>query len=472
MPISNSGEADERAVLSEQERSALSLHDWAEKALAPSGFRPAAHHRLLLTELEAIAEGQSDRLMILMPPGSAKSTYASVVFPVWWFLRHPASSIIAASHTSDLAGFFGRQVRNLIAENSKQLGYDVAPDTRGANRWLTTRRGSYFAVGVRGPITGRRADLAIIDDPIKSHAEADSVTFRDNVWNWYRADLATRLRPQGRVVLIMTRWHEDDLGGRLLAQDGSEWRIIRLPAFAENDDPLGRRPGAPLWPDWEDAAALARKRQTVGTRVWSALFQQKPAPPGGSLFRVASIRVIDHVEADERPPVRAWDLASTVDNGHNDPDWTVGVKLQRDAYGMFTVMDVVRLRGSPLAVGELVARTAEMDGRHVVIGLPLDPGAAGKFAVSHITARLAGYRVLTSREAGSKITRAGPVASQVEAGNLALLRGSWNRIFVDELSDFPYGRKDDQVDALSRAFAMLTEVRTPTRRLEVPVIPR
>ena len=128
-------------------------------------------------------------------------------------------------------------------------------------------------------------------------------------------DLATRLKPGGRIVLIMTRWHEDDLGGRLLAQNPAEWRLLRLPALAEADDPLGRPEGAPLWPDWEDAAALARKRDTVGDRVWSALFQQTPRPPAGSLFRVNDIAVLDEVPASSGRVVRAWDLAATADDG-------------------------------------------------------------------------------------------------------------------------------------------------------------
>ncbi|MBN8910409.1 MAG: terminase family protein, partial [Rhodospirillales bacterium] len=308
---------------------ARTLNEWAEHALEPLGQKPAAHHRLLLTELEALSRGESDRLMVLMPPGSAKSTYASMLFPAWWFTQHPASNVIAASHTANLAEHFGRQVRNTIIEHATDLGYGLAPDNRAAARWQTTERGTYFAAGVRGPITGRRADLAIIDDPVKSQAEADSPTFRENVWNWFRADLVTRLKPGGRIVLIMTRWHEDDLGGRLLAQNPAEWRLLRLPALAEANDPLGRPEGAPLWPDWEDAAALARRREMVGDRVCSALYQQTPRPPAGSLFRVNDIAVLDEVPASSGRIVRAWDLAATSETGSNDPDWTVGLKLQR-----------------------------------------------------------------------------------------------------------------------------------------------
>jgi predicted phage terminase large subunit-like protein len=452
---------------------ARTLNEWAEHALDPLGQKPAAHHRLLLAELEALSRGEADRLMVLMPPGSAKSTYASMLFPAWWFTQHPESNVIAASHTADLAEHFGRQVRNTIVEHAADLGYGVASDNRAAARWQTTGRGTYFAAGVRGPITGRRADLAIIDDPVKSYAEADSPTFRENVWNWFRADLMTRLKPGGRIVLIMTRWHEDDLGGRLLAQNPGEWRLLRLPALAEADDPLGRAEGAPLWPDWEDAAALARKREGVGDRVWSALFQQTPRPPAGSLFRVNDIAVLDEVPASSGAVVRAWDLAATAETGSNDPDWTVGLKLQRDLAGRFVVLDVIRLRGSFAAVLAAIARAAELDGKAVTIGIPEDPGAGGKNSVSAISAMLAGYRIASSRESGSKIGRANPVAAQAETGNLAILRASWNQNFLEELRDFPHGRKDDQVDALSRAFSMLLgAAASPARRLTVPLLAR
>ena len=466
-PLSDAGQGGARAPI---ERT---LGEWAEHALEPQGLRPAAHHRLLLAELEALSRGEADRLMVLMPPGSAKSIYASVLFPAWWFTRHPASNIIAASHTADLAEHFGRQVRDMVAEHAADLGYGLAADNRAAGRWQTTGRGTYFAAGVRGPITGRRADLAIIDDPVKSHAEADSPTFRENVWNWYRADLATRLKPGGRIVLIMTRWHEDDLGGRILAQNPGEWRLLRLPALAETDDPLGRPEGAPLWPEWEDATALARKRDTVGDRVWSALFQQAPRPPAGALFRVNDIAVLDEVPASSGRVVRAWDLAATSENGSNDPDWTVGLKLQRDLAGRFVVLDVVRLRGSFGAVQNAIARAAELDGKAVTIGLPEDPGAGGKNSVSALAAALAGHRIASSREVGSKVGRANPVAAQAETGNLAILRASWNQNFLEELRDFPHGRKDDQVDALSRAFSMLLgTAASPARRLAVPLLAR
>ena len=189
------------------------------------------HHRLLMfAELDQTLPRTIDRLMVLMPPGSAKSTYASLLFPAWWFTQHPTSSVIATSHTTSLAEHFGRQVRgSVLREYGDRLGYHLHVSRHAAGQWQTTERGEYFATGIRGPLIGRRADLVIIDDPVKSEAEADSLLLRDRVWNWYRFDMTTRLKPRGRVVLIMTRWHMDDLAGRLLEQHPAEWRVLGLP---------------------------------------------------------------------------------------------------------------------------------------------------------------------------------------------------------------------------------------------------
>jgi len=243
--------------------------------------------------------------------------------------------------------------------------------------------------------------------------------------------------------------------------------------LAEENDPLERPPGAALWPEWEDEAALQRKRETIGERAWSALFQQSPRPLVGSLFKTECIDILDMVPTpDNNVMVRGWDLAATSDVGGHDPDWTAGVKLARDDRGRFIVLDVVRIRGTPRQVEESVGEAARVDGRAVTIGLPEDPGQAGKHQTNYFTRQLAGYRVDTSRETGSKLTRATPVASQVEAGNLAIVRATWNHAFLEELRDFPFGRKDDQVDALSRAFTVLTERGHPARRVTLPVLMR
>ena len=350
------------------------------------------------------------------------------------------------------------------------MPYGLSGDNRAAHRFRTTAGGEYFATGIHGPVTGRRADLVVIDDPIKSHAEGDSELARTHLWNWCRSELITRLKPGGRIVLVMTRWHEDDLGGRLL-ESGDKWHLLRLPALAEAGDPLGHAPGAALWPEWENATDLARKRLTVGSRVWHSLYQQAPAPDEDALFPVARIGFAEVLPEDFRM-VRAWDLAATEAGAGSDPDWTVGMKLAAGTDGSVIVVDVIRFRGGPHEVAETILRTAQRDGTAVPVGLPQDPGQAGKQQVAWLSRELAGYTVLASPETGAKLTRALPVAALVEAGRMRLLRAGWNQPLLNELRDFPHGRKDDQVDALSRGFAMIGQGGRPARRMNVTLLAR
>ncbi len=444
-----------------------SLAHWVRCALAPRAQSPAAHHLLMIEALEQVSSGETKRLLLLLPPGSAKSTYSSLLFPAWWFARHPASAVITACHTASLAEHFGRGVRGLIDEHGGLLNVRVRPDARAAHRFLTDRGGEYFAVGVNGAVTGRRADLALIDDPIRSFADAESFAGREHLWNWFRSELVTRLKPQGRMVVVMTRWHVDDLAGRLIEQGG--WDVLRLPAIAEAEDRLGRMQGCALWPEWEDTDSLLTKQRMLGDRAFAAMFQQAPLLQTGRLFDTRQIEIVGEVGAGTA--VRAWDLAATIGET-GDPDWTVGLKLVRGSDGKFTVDDIVRFQAGPGEVERTIRACAEADGRHVVVGLPQDPGQSGKFQTGVLIATLAGFRAVATRETGNKAARAGPVASQVAYGNLRLRRAPWNVEFIDELACFPNGRKDDQVDALSHAFALLTDAAPPARFTDVPIFAR
>jgi predicted phage terminase large subunit-like protein len=415
--------------------------------------------------MQALADGDGDRLMICLPPGSAKSFYAKLF--VAWLSAHGNTNIIGASHTGTYAEKISNEIQTLIRENAAALGTRLTKET--AELWQTENGCEYKAAGVGGIITGFRADWAIIDDPVKSREQADSAIFRDRAWDWFNADLRSRAKPNLKIVLIMTRWHLDDLGGRLLESQGERWRLVSLPAQAIEDDPLGRLPGEWLWdgdPAYPYGAELRRQKteyeQNGAMRDWFALFQQNPVAIEGSLFKVAKIDTLDTTPAG-RNVVRSWDLAATAQAGTRDPDWTAGVKLLRTSEGRFVVADVVRLRGGPDEVEQAIVNTAKQDGNAVRIGLPQDPGQAGKQQVLYLTRKLAGYRVESSPETGDKATRAGPVVSQVNVGNFAVVRGAWNRAFLDELAGFPSTAKDDQVDALSRAFSMVGMSPPPMR---------
>lgn len=243
-------------------------------------YQRAAHHELIAEKLEAVERGEIDRLMIFMPPRHGKSELASKRFPAWCLGRNPKRQIIAASYNSDLANDFGRNVRNIIAEPEFQQvfnGVTLAPDSQAANRMNTNKGGTYVAAGVGTAVTGRGADIALIDDPFKDREEADSERRRETVWDWYRSTLYTRLMPGGAIVLIQTRWHEDDLAGRLLEQERGQWDVLELPALHPDR-------GA-LWPEWYDETALLRIKETIGPREWSALYQQQPQPDEGTFFQ-------------------------------------------------------------------------------------------------------------------------------------------------------------------------------------------
>lgn len=222
-----------------------------------------------------------------MPPGSAKSSYASVLFPSWYIGKHPGKNIIAVSHTTRLAERFGRQVRNLVKEPAYQelWGDILSSDSKAAGRWATSEGGEYYAAGAGSAIVGFRADIAILDDVVAGREAADSLLARNKLYEWYISDCWSRLKPTGAVVIIMQRWHDDDLAGRLLAdadKGGETWEVIKFPMEAEEDDILGRSQGELLWPEHFTEAMLAQAKRD--TRAWLALYQQRPRPEVGGEF--------------------------------------------------------------------------------------------------------------------------------------------------------------------------------------------
>lgn len=462
-------EEEDRERLKWIERCRVDLGSWAVEALKPEGFEPALHHKLLIKELEDIAEGRNTRLMVFMPPGSAKSRYCSQLFPAWMLQRRKRFKILGACHTTGLAEDFSDKIQTLIRDNQEVLGYGLR--TEAKHRWYTTNGGAYMAAGVGTAIPGFRSDLGIVDDPVKGRQAADSEVDRKAVWDWYIGSFERRLTPGAPVIIILTRWHEDDLAGRLLSvhgnqDEGGQWRVLDLPAEAEEDDPLGREPGDWLWDDdaWGYGAELEKIRDNLEmageTREWSSQYQQRPRPRDGSIFKR------DRIGTLQAPPsggkiVRAYDLAATKDTGTRGQAWTRGVKMLMTPDRRIVVVDMVGCRGGPDEVEQLIRNTAMQDGKKVRIGLPQDPGQSGKFQVSYLTKSLHGYRVSSSPESGDKATRAMPFASQVNVGNVDVVEGAWNKAYLDELASFPSGATKDQVDASSRAYEMLVEQGRP-----------
>lgn len=423
----------------------------------------AAHHALLLEKLDEVSNKPHGRLMVFMPPGSAKSTYASVVFPSRYLGQKRNRKVILASYGDDLARKMGRRTRSIVKQ-SRYAGIfnaTLTEESKAADQFALTNGSEYMACGILGGITGNRANGIIIDDPIKGREQANSETIRNKTFDAYSDDLKTRLIPGGWIVLIQTRWHEDDLAGRILPEnwagesgpimcrDGNVWEVLCLQARCEvENDPLGRAKGEYLWPEWFDRKHWAQFESNA--RTWSALYQQRPVPLEGNLFKPDRLVTVEAIPAGHIYWFRAWDLASSPDG-----DWTAGAMLGKTADGKFIIADMKRFREGPDVRDEIMKNTAAADGRRVKIGLPQDPGQAGKGQVLYLTRTLAGYTVNSSPETGDKVTRAEPFAAQVNVGNVMILRGDWNKALTDELRSFPNSTYDDQVDALSRAFSEL-----------------
>jgi predicted phage terminase large subunit-like protein len=395
------------------------------------------------------------RLMLFGPPRHGKSATARMFAP--WFLgRNPDKRFMLLSYSASLAEKHSRASRNLIRSPFYQgvfPGVRLAEDSRAVDSWDIARHdGGMDAIGFGGSMTGKGAHALFVDDAVKSREEAESAVIRDRIFESFTNDAYTRLEPGGAAVIDMTRWHADDLAGRLIEAMPGQWRVLRLPALAEDNDPLGREPGAALWPDRYPVDVLREIEATIGQYAFSALYQQRPIPVGGRLFDTTRVQVLD-TEPECAQTVRFYDLAVTA---KRSSDYTAGVRLGVLADESLCVLDVWRGQRELPDVHEAIVQNAAIDGAPTRIRLEAEKAGIVQLQFLLRDARMRPYTIDAVAPAGDKFTRAGPVAARVNAGRLAIVRGAWNRAFLDELSTFPVGAHDDQVDALSGAYAMLS----------------
>ena len=471
-----------------------------------------ARHLQLLTEaLEDVeryvassgAEG-CGRLMVFMPPRYWKSQTSSVLFPAWFLGRNPDKRIIQTSYAGDLAFGFSRRVRNIVQsdEYARLFGpqsaveepLEVARDSRSAKAWdLAGHSGGVAAAGVGGGITGKGAHLLNVDDPVKDREQAESETYREMLWEWWGSTAYTRLESGGAAVIILTRWHVDDLAGRILRQmaddPGAErWRVILLAARAEvygaeerarepwlpEVDALGRAEGEPLWPEKHDAAELATIETAVGPYNWPSLYQQRPRAREGNMFQRDWFRIVDTVP-DGLRWVRYWDLAQVDEEEarrhRKDPSYTCSVAVALGPDGTLYLRDMIRGRWEWPVAQVVIKTTMRLDGdtQH---GLELK--MHGKTAIQEFLRDPELVRTAfrpVNVEGGAKEVRALALQTRAHAGRVALVRqarvredviehlrrgfsgsllgltgGSWIETFLSEACDFPSGRHDDQVD--------------------------
>lgn len=433
-------------------------------------------HHLIARELGRVVAGEINRLMVFAPPQHGKSELTSVRLPAFWLGRRPHDPVIVSSYGASLAESKSRQVRDTVESELYQALFPAVStrqDSRAVQNWrLASHRGSMLAVGVGGPVTGHGAMLGIIDDPHENWEQAQSQTMRDKVWEWFRGTFRTRIWEGGAIVLIMTRWHEDDLAGRLLADQPGQWSVLRLPALAESQEerdennrrmglpvgepePLGRAAGEPLSPARFSAGYLEETKRDVGSQVWAAEYQGSPRVPEGNRFKRDWFAVVDAapVEAER---VRYWDLAASESKTAKR---TAGVLMARAADGTIYIEDVVKGKWSPAARNRVLVQTAELDaartGNRVKIYIEQEPGSSGVDTIDDLVVLLGKFPVAGDRASGDKDVRLEPFAAQAEAGNVRIVRGAWNGEYIDEMCAIPTGFYRDQADATAGGYNRL-----------------
>lgn len=447
-------------------------HDLA-KALDPKVVRTPAL-ALLDQSLIDVAEGRCKRLIWTMPPQEGKSQRVSRTFPAWVLARDPDKRIAIASYELGTARRWGRAIRNDIKANRDKFGLSIRTDTSSAQEWqIQDHAGGVYSVGVQGALTGRPVDILIIDDPIKDRAQAESIVFRERVWDFWTDAARTRFGPNTCVIVVLTRWHEDDLAGRLLAQDvRREWRHINIPAQADHKpevgetDPLGREPGEYLHStrgrskkDWEDT------RHDVGSRTWTSLYQGRPSPQSGDVWKRPWWRRYTVPLWSQHPThpdayrveeydqlIMSWDMAF---KDTKSSDYVVGQVWLRRGANVY-LLDQIRKR---LTFTETVAAFQAMVRRWPQATAKLvEDKANGTAVINTLKSKIPGIIAVTPTE--SKYARANAAAPVIEAGNAFLPDGEAAELFdpdelMDEAAAFPNGTHDDQVDATSQALAYL-----------------
>ena len=429
---------------------------------ARRGFIPAAHHTLIIEHLEKVERGEIRKLMISTPPGAAKSTYCSLLFPAWFIGRNPSKSVIMVTHTQEFSERFGRKVRNSVNEPefSEVFGIKVAEDSASAGRWDTTKGGEYFAVAPGGAVTGRRGDLILCDDLLRGREDADSETIRNKMWAWYVDDLLTRLKPGGRQVVVATRWHEDDILGRILEREGEEWTVLNLEMeCTRQPDPLGRKVGDILWPEWFDREMIDRAKQDP--RGWACLYQGNPTPDGGTEFKR------DWVEFyDTRPDRRNVTTMMVVDPANDKSkksDWTSIWVIGVGGDDNFYVLDIVRDR---LNLGERIDMVFKLHRKWKPTQVRYEQfGMQTDIDYLKIEMDRRSYRFQVKEVAGTRISKEDRIRRLIPYfrdrrvlfphehyyTNSAGDSKDLIKYFVDEeLIRFPLARHDDMLDSLAR----------------------
>jgi predicted phage terminase large subunit-like protein len=417
-------------------------------------YKPAKHHFLLCDAVKRICNGSLKKLMVFMPPRHGKSQTITESLPSYFNGLYPDKRVITISYGDSLAKEFGRKNRAKVKDWGEEIfGIKLDPQNGSMSDYTIEGHtgGSYFA-GILGGVTGRGADLLIIDDPIKTAQEAQSEVYRNRVWDEYQSSLSTRLMPNGAQIVILTRWHYDDIAGRLLKEQPDQWEVISLPAIAEENDQLGREVGEPLWAEFGyDRLWAQNKRKEVGTRTWTALFQQRPSPDSGDIFKrewVKTYRALPQLD----------EMAISVDASFKDTkasDYCVLQVWGRRGADKYLIDQIRDQMGFPATVQAIRALSAKYPKAHTKL---VEDKANGTAVIDYLKKEI--YGLIPVEPMGGKEVRASAISPQWEAGNVYLpdpSQAPWVNDFVEELIQFPQAKNDDQVDAMTQ---MLTRWQT------------
>lgn len=411
------------------------------------------HLRYIREHLNRVTSGEIKRLMVFVPPRHGKTEQGTVRYPVYRLEYQPTLRVILGAYNQTLANKFSRKARRIARER-----FALSDERSAVEDWETLQGGGIRAVGVGGGITGQGGDLILIDDPVKSREEAESKAFRERVWDWYTDDLYTRLEPGGAIVLTMTRWHDDDLAGRILkSDDAPNWTTITLPALAKNDDPMGRQPGQALCPDRYDEKSLLSIKKIQGIS-FEALYQQNPVPDEGGNFKRGWLRYwqqeADHVrlegETSKRFALSDCRRFATVDLAFSlktTADYTVIASWAVTPESDLVLLDVVRDR---MEGPDIIPAMKRAIAKHNLTYVAVESVGAQLTVIQQ--ARRQGLPIRALSADKDKISRSVTATILCESGKLYLpARASWLADYEAELLTFPSGAHDDMVDVTSYA---------------------